>query len=163
MATAIGITSGVITLAIFTLNTSSSLYHTVKGFRSSKREMRHLEEELEDLQDVSKLLQETSLRKEAQFLTLSLPLLRCSNACRQFEEIIGNCTGRSNKVMESFQDWAKLQYMDVDIVGFSNMLGSYKSTISIAIVAANLSVHKSSYYIPTQPMNAMRAHDYGKC
>jgi hypothetical protein len=42
MAAAIGITSGVITLATFTYDSSVSLYNTVKGFQSRKREIRQL-------------------------------------------------------------------------------------------------------------------------
>lgn len=143
MATAIGITSGVITLATFTFDSSVSLYQTVRGFQSAKRGIRELEEELEALRNVSQLLKEASCKNEAQFVTLSLPLLRCGHACRDFENVIVNYTGHSSGSM-SFQGWSKLRYMGMDIAEFKNMLAGYKSTINIALAAANLYVHTSS-------------------
>ncbi|CAG8910134.1 unnamed protein product [Penicillium egyptiacum] len=70
--------------------------------------------------------------------SLEHPLLRCGNACRDFEEELKKCSTRSRAGKTSFRDWAKLKYMGEDIDGFRRMLAGYKSTIIIALTDANL-------------------------
>ncbi|PVH90940.1 hypothetical protein DM02DRAFT_664508 [Periconia macrospinosa] len=88
MATAIGITSGVIMLATYTFDSSVSLYQTFKGFQSSKREIRQLQDELHALRSVTQLLKE-GYREDATLLeALTLPLLQCRDAFTDFEHAI---------------------------------------------------------------------------
>ncbi|KAF1835670.1 hypothetical protein BDW02DRAFT_629344 [Decorospora gaudefroyi] len=138
MAEPTGIASGVIALATLAFKSSVSLYQTVRSFQSNRREIRELKEELEALSNVIQSLQELASTKEVQFDALRLPLLRCGKACQDFEEVIAKCTKHSSESKASFRDWAKLQYMGNDIVGFKNLLAGYKSTISIAIGDINL-------------------------
>ncbi|OJD21068.1 hypothetical protein ACJ73_07591 [Blastomyces percursus] len=49
MAEPVSLASGIITLAGFALNASKSLYQVVESFRSTKRAVRELKEELEAL------------------------------------------------------------------------------------------------------------------
>jgi hypothetical protein len=69
---------------------------------------------------------------------LDLPLLRCGNACKEFEQEITKCSSRSGGSRTSFRDWAKLTYMGEDIDGFRRLLAGYKLTINIALTDANL-------------------------
>src|SRR5690349_1350567 len=120
MVEPIGIASGALALSIFAFKSSVSLYQSVKSFQSNKREIRDLKEELETLSNVLQSLPQLASRHEDQFKTLCLPLLRCGQACKDFEEVIANCTQHSHQSRTSFRDWAKLQYLGNDIARFKN-------------------------------------------
>jgi hypothetical protein len=142
MGEPVGIASGVLALSIFAFKSSVWLYQSVQSFQSNKREIRELKVELEALSSVIQSLQQLASNEEDQFKTLSLPLLSCSQACGDFEEVITKCTKHSSESKTSFRDWAKLQYAGRDITGFKNMLAGYKATIGIAIGDISL-------YVPT--------------
>ncbi|OBT65661.1 hypothetical protein VE03_05525 [Pseudogymnoascus sp. 23342-1-I1] len=69
---------------------------------------------------------------------LEIPLQRCNNACKEFEQEILKCSSRSGGDRTSFRDWAKLRYMGDDIDGFRRKLSGYQVTICIALADANL-------------------------
>lgn len=138
MAEGIGIASGLVTIVGFAFRSSQLLYQTINSFHSSKRAVRELKQELEALTAVLASLQDAATSTDTTFAALKLPLLRCGNACKDFDAVIAKCTSHSEQDRRSFRDWAKLQYMGDDIDGFKTMLASYKSTISIAVGDANL-------------------------
>ncbi|TQB67497.1 hypothetical protein MPDQ_005479, partial [Monascus purpureus] len=139
MAEPIGMASGLLALATFALQSGIALYETVKSFHSHPKRVRDLIEELEALCGVLAPL--TDLVNSTADVDLSapeLPLLRCGNACKEFEEELIKCSSRSGGNRTSFRDWAKLRYMSDDIDGFRRLLAGYKSTINIALADANL-------------------------
>lgn len=139
MADPISLSSGLVALVTFALQSSLALYNTVDSFRNHQRTARELREELEALNVVLQSLLETVTNDEKfDIPALRLPLERCGMACKGFEEKIARCTPRSNRSRTSFRDWMKLTYMGGDITEFRNMLAGYKSTINIALAAANL-------------------------
>lgn len=138
MAEPIGITSGLVALATFAFQSSLSLYQAIANFQSNKRTVRELKEELEALEAVLRSLQVATTDNTVDLPALKLPLLRCGQACREFEALIAKCTTHSDGSKTSIRDWAKLTYMGDDIVGFKNMLAGYKATICIALGDANL-------------------------
>jgi hypothetical protein len=140
MAEPIGIASGLVALASFAFQSSLSLYRAVDSFQSNKRIIRELREELEALEGVLKSLQEATAENAVDLPALNLPLLRCGQACREFEALIAKCTTHSGGSKTSMRDWAKLTYMGDDIVGFKNMWAGYKATINIALGDANMYV-----------------------
>jgi hypothetical protein len=140
MADPISLASGLLALAAFALQSSKSLYLAVESFQNNPRTIRELTEELEALDGVLQSLHETASNSNVDLTGLKLPLLRCGNACRDLEALINKCTTHSGGSRMSVRDWAKLQYMGNDIIGFKNMLADYKSTISIALADANVYV-----------------------
>ena len=138
MADPLSTASGLLTLVVFAFQSSQFLYQAVASFQSNQRIVRELREELEALDGVLGSLRETVTNTDADLTALKLPLLRCGNACNDFEAVIVKCTAHSGGSRTSFRDWAKLKYMGDDIVGFKNMLAGYKSTIIIALGAANM-------------------------
>jgi hypothetical protein len=140
MGDPLSIASGIPALSAFAFNSSVSLYQLVKSVQNNKREFLELTGELEALSNVIQLLQQLASKDGDQFKTLCLPLLRCGQACKDFEEIIANCTKRFRKSKTSFHDWAKLQYLGRDIVDFKNILAGYKAVIGIAIQDISLYV-----------------------
>jgi hypothetical protein len=139
MAELIGLSSGLVALVTFALKSSTLLYDTVQSYRSHPKNVRDLKEELEALGAVLQALSATvEQTKDTDFTALKLPLLRCGNACKEFDEVIAKCSSRSGGSRTSFRDWAKLKYMGDGIDEFRRMLAGYKSTINIALADANL-------------------------
>ena len=138
MADPVGLASGLVALTTFALQSSKTLYQATESFKSNRKAIRDLREELEALDGVLQSLTETATGNETHLDTLKLPLLRCGIACKDFEAVIIKCTAHSDGSKTSFRDWAKLTYMGEDIIGFRNMLAGYKSTIGIALGDANM-------------------------
>ncbi|KAL4866008.1 hypothetical protein BDV12DRAFT_140006 [Aspergillus spectabilis] len=139
MADPISIASGLLALATFAFQSSLSLYDMVKSFRSHPTRVRDLMEELEALSGVlGPLVDRVRGTSDTDLSVLNLPLLRCGNACKEFEQEIMKCASRSSATRTSFRDWAKLKYMGDDIDGFRRVLAAYKLTINIALTDANL-------------------------
>ncbi|KAH6719412.1 hypothetical protein BKA61DRAFT_597531 [Leptodontidium sp. MPI-SDFR-AT-0119] len=139
MAEPISLASGLLTLAGFAFQASITLYQTVQSFKFHPKQLRDLKDELEALSGVLNSLTETvSATTDVDLSALDLPLLRCGNACKEFEQEIMSCSSRSGTTRTSFRDWAKLRYMGDNIDGFRQLLAGYKSTIVIALTDANL-------------------------
>ena len=137
MAEPVGLASGLITLVGFTLQCSKSLYQAVGSFQSHQRTIRDLRDELQSLNGVLQSLLEVADSPNTSLSSLKLPLLRCGKACKDFEDVIARCAGRSES-RTSFRDWAKLRYMGDGVESFRHMLAGYKSTIAIALGDANM-------------------------
>jgi hypothetical protein len=139
MAEVIGVASGLIALTTFASQCSVALYQTVKSFQAHSTRVRDLQQELESLITVLSSLTDTvAATTDLSLSGLDLPLLRCGNACKEFEQEILKCSARSGGTRTSFRDWAKLQYMGDSIDGFKQLLSAYKSTITIALTDATL-------------------------
>ena len=139
MAEPIGLAAGLLALATFAFQSSITLYKTVQSFQFHPKRVRDLEEELEALSGVlGSLTQTVGATTDVDLSALDLPLRRCGNACKEFEQEIMKCSSQSSGSRTSFRDWAKLRYMGDDIDGFRQLLAGYKSTINIALTDANL-------------------------
>jgi hypothetical protein len=139
MAEPIGLFSGLLTLATFAFQASTTLYNTVKSFQSHSTYVRDLLLELEALSGVLRSLTETvSATTDVDLSALDLPLRRCGHACEDFEKEIIKYSSRSGGNRTSFRDWAKLRYMGDNIDAFRRLLAGYKATINIALTDANL-------------------------
>lgn len=142
MAEVIGISSGVAGLLALALESSRTLFSTVKSLRNREKAIRDLREALQDLEEVLKILQESI--NTSPFLNTGIierPLDRCCKACNDFNTLIMKCSERSTDDHFSIRDWAKLRYMGEDVTGFQNMLSGYKSTITIALAYSNVYVY----------------------
>lgn len=139
MAEAVGLASGLLTLAAFAFQSSITLYETIKSFSSHPKRVRDLIEELEALIAVLSPLKDMAMTTAGTSLpALDLPLKRCGNACKEFEQQLLKCASRSGGDRKSFRDWARLRYMSDDIDGFRRLLAGYKLTINIALTDATL-------------------------
>ncbi|KEF54294.1 uncharacterized protein A1O9_09460 [Exophiala aquamarina CBS 119918] len=117
-------------------------YHT-----SHPKRVRDLTDELEALSGVLGPLSETlKSSPDIDLSSLDLPLLRCGNACKEFQDELLKCSSRSDNSRVSFRDWAKLRYMGDDIDSFRRLLAGYKLTITIALTDATLWVYDSVNY-----------------
>lgn len=137
MAGTVSPDSGLPKQLIFTLQSGIKLYKTVQSFRSQST--LGLQEELDDLNGIlSSFTEAISAPTDVDLSALHLPLLRCGNACGEFEQEVLKCLSRSGGNRTNFHDWANLRYMGENIDGFRQLLARYKSTINIARTDANL-------------------------
>jgi hypothetical protein len=135
----ISVASGALGLVTFAFQSSIELYKTIQSCQLQPKHVRDLKEDLEALSWVLGSLSETvSVTTEINLSGLDLPLLRCGNLCKEFEQEIMKCLSRSGGSQTTFRDWAKLRYMGNDIDGFRQLLAGYKSTINIALTDTNL-------------------------
>ena len=139
MAEPISLVSGLVALVTAGVQAGNSLYATIQSYKTHPKFVRDLKDELEALNSVLQVLGETvNDSTSGDFASLELPLRRCKNACKEFEETLLKCTERNGGSRSKFRAWLQVRYMDSDINGFKDALSGYKSTISIAIAGANL-------------------------
>lgn len=139
MAEPISLASGLLTLATFALQSSTTLIKTVQSFEYHPKSVRDLKDVLEALSAALGSLVETfGATTDKTLSALDLPLLRCGNACNEFEQAIQNCLSQSSSSRTSFREWARVKYMGMDINNFTQLLAGYKSTIDIAFADATL-------------------------
>ncbi|KAK3670796.1 hypothetical protein LTR78_009368 [Recurvomyces mirabilis] len=139
MAEPIGLASSLLTLVAFAFQSSIGLHKLINEFHSHVERVLELINELIALQDVLRSLNITiESNNEADLSALRFPVLRCGKACTKFAEILEECSRKSRGNRTSFRDWVKIKYMDDDIDGFRRLLSSYKQTISVALMYANL-------------------------
>ncbi|OQV10378.1 hypothetical protein CLAIMM_14390 [Cladophialophora immunda] len=138
MADPISLSSGLLALIVFALQSSRTLYQEIRGFQNQAKVVRELKEELEALDGVLQTLHDTINTDSIDLTMLELPLLQCGKACKEFQGLVAKLTRSSNEAKPSWRDWAKLKYMGDDITGFKDMLAGYKSTITIALGGANI-------------------------
>ena len=138
MAEALGTASAIATFATLAFQSSVVLYQTIQSIQTRDKIIRELRQELEALQGVLRTLGGSLSSLDVDLASLEQPLMRCKNACGEFNALIKRCTPHSTDEKASRRDWLRLRYMGEDISGFKNMLAGYKSTISIALAYANL-------------------------
>jgi hypothetical protein len=139
MGDPLSVASGLIAIVTATLQSSKILYETIQSFRNHQTAVSDLVRELRSLESVLRPLQDHVRTDERAFVPLKFPLIQCRQACADFQTLIEQNSRRSrDKTRTSFRDWAKLMYMNGDIVSFKELLAGYKSTITIALADANL-------------------------
>jgi hypothetical protein len=141
MADPLSVAASLVALATFAFQSSISLYQLVDSFKSSKRAIRELREELEALAHTLEDLQKVAVENETTLAALKLPLRRCAKICQDFESNIRRAFPKKDEQGSGFRDWAKLNYLGSDITDVKNSLAGYKLTICIALGGATLYVH----------------------
>jgi hypothetical protein len=141
MADPLSVAASLVALATLAFQSSISLCQSVDSFKSSKRVIRELREELEALAHTLEDLQKVAVENETTLAALKLPLLRCAKICRDFESVVRRVFPKMDQQGRAFRDWAKLNYLGNDITDVKNSLAGYKLTICIALGGATLYVH----------------------
>jgi hypothetical protein len=138
MVDPIGAASGIVALVTFALQSSKLLYKTVASFQKLPKFVEDLKNELEALNGVLQTLQGTVSSSDVDLTALELPLRQCGKACKDFDALIAKCFRHATDSKRSFRDWARLQYLGDDVIGFQKMMAGYKSTIIIALSNVNM-------------------------
>ncbi|KAF4952292.1 hypothetical protein FSARC_12680 [Fusarium sarcochroum] len=139
MSDPLSVASALIAIVTATLQSSKILYETIQSFRNHRTAVSDLVRELKGLENVLRPLEDHVRADETAFLPLKFPLIQCREACVNFQDLVKKNSMRTRgESRTSFRDWAKLTYMNGDIVSFKELLAGYKSTITIALADANL-------------------------
>lgn len=126
-------------IATVTCQAILTLHELVKSFNSHNDRVNDLQGELSGLLEVLHRLMETvNTNTKIDLSSLELPIKRCETACTSFADILLKCSSHSKGMNTSFRDWMKLKYMGEDIDGVRRLLSSYKQTISVAMLDANM-------------------------
>ncbi|KAM0540540.1 hypothetical protein ACHAPJ_013588, partial [Fusarium lateritium] len=139
MSDPLSVASALIAIVTATLQSSKVLYETIRSFRNHRTTVSDLVRELKGLESVLRPLEEHVRADETAFLPLKFPLIQCREACVGFQELVERSSMRTRgESRTSFRDWARLTFMNGDIVSFKELVAGYKSTINIALADANL-------------------------
>ncbi|KAF5663480.1 hypothetical protein FHETE_7488 [Fusarium heterosporum] len=139
MSDPLSIASALIAIVTATLQSSKILYETIRSFRNHQTAVSDLVRELKGLESVLCPLQDHVRADETAFLPLKFPLIQCREACVRFQALVEKSSRRTQGASRtSFRDWARLTFMNGDVVSFKELLAGYKSTITIALADANL-------------------------
>ena len=124
-------------LAVITtaVETTKSLYATVKRFKDRDKTLRRLQDEVGDLTHILESLQQAINSEESMVILLRDPVKRCSQVCHEFEQSMVAFSGKSKT---GFRDWAKMEFMKGDINEFIDTVAGYKSTISVGLCTVTL-------------------------
>ena len=135
MADPLSITASSLAIITAAVQTTKSLYATVKRFKDRDKTLRRLQDEVEDLSNILESLEQAIKVEESMIILLQGPVKRCSQVCNEFEQSMVAFSGKSKT---GFRDWAKMEFMRGDINEFIDTIGGYKSTISVGLGTVTL-------------------------
>jgi len=137
MADPLSITASLLAITTAALQSTKSLYETVKRFKDRNKTLRRLQDELGDLTKILDSLTQVTSAEQSMLTLLQGPIERCSQVCREFEQSMEGFGGKSKT---SFRDWTKMEFMRGDINEFIDTIAGYKSTISVGLGTITMSV-----------------------
>ena len=140
MAEAVGLASSLLALTIFAYDTSKSLYEAVSSFKSQRKTIKDVEDDLLSLVTVlGSIREQAQCAQEVEILEpLRQPLNCCATVCGEMREMLDACTTHSKEGRDSVRDWLKMQYRGKSFEDMKQRLASYKSTLSIAFESINM-------------------------
>lgn len=126
----LSITASVLAVVTAAVQSTRSLYETVKRFKERDKTLHRLQNELEDLANILDSLAQVTDSEMSMLELLQNPINRCSQVCREFEQSMRVFSGKSTT---GFRDWAKMEFMRGSINEFIDTIAGYKSTISVGL------------------------------
>ena len=130
MADPLSITASLLAVTTAALQSTKSLYETVKRFKDRDKTLRRLQDELGDLTNILDSLTRVTKPEQSVLKLLQGPIERCSQVCHEFEQSMEVFRGKSKT---GFRDWTKMEFMRGDINEFIDTIAGYKSTISVGL------------------------------
>ena len=134
MAEAVGLASGILTLAVFAFDASKSLYEAISSFKNQRQTIKDV------LADLDATIRERAQRptEVAKLEPLRQPLTSCATTCKEMREMLDACTAHSKDGQASVRDWLKMRYREKSFDDMKNRLSSYKTTLVIAFQSINM-------------------------
>lgn len=130
MADPLSITASLLAITTAAIQSTKSLYETVRRFKDRDKTLRRLENELQDLTKILDSLTGVTNAEESMLTILQGPVERCSQVCREFEQAMEAFRGKSKT---GIRDWTKMEFMRGNMNEFIDTIAGYKSTISVGI------------------------------
>lgn len=131
------ITASLLAVTTAAVQSTKSLYETVKSIEGGNKSLCRLQDELRDLINILDSLAQVTNAEHLMLTLLQGPIERCSQVCREFEQSMEVFRG---KTKTGFRDWTKIEFMKGDINEFIDTIAGYKSTISISLGTITLLV-----------------------
>ncbi|RFU26134.1 hypothetical protein B7463_g10201, partial [Scytalidium lignicola] len=144
MADPLSISASVLAVVTAAVQSSKSLYETIKRFKDRDKTLRRLQQELEDLVNILSSLTEVINTETSMLELLQGPIDRCSQVCREFEQ---SMKAFSKNSKTGFRDWTKMEFMRGDINEFIDTIAGYKSTISVGLGTITIQTSKVSQQV----------------
>ncbi|KAB8240144.1 hypothetical protein BDV35DRAFT_374571 [Aspergillus flavus] len=143
MAEAVGLASAILGLTIFAYDTSKSLYEAVSSFRTQRKTVKDLQDELNSLTTIlGSIRTYAGGSEEVQRLEpLRKPLECCLTICQEMHETLEACTKHSAEGRNSVRDWLNMRYHGKSFEDIRKRLNIYKSTLSITFASINMQNH----------------------
>ena len=121
----LSITASVLAVITAAIQSTKSLHETVKRFREHNKTLRRLQDELADLINILNSLTQVTSVETSMLALLQGPIDRCSQVCREFEQLMEVFSGKSKT---GFRDWTRMEFMKGDINEFIDTIAGYKLT-----------------------------------
>jgi len=140
MAEAIGLASGLLTIATFAFQTTTSLYEAIQSLKSQRKTVLDLKEDIGSLKAVLSSLSEQLNGDEAnnRFEPIRNPLYNCTTTYQELGKMLAACTSHSENGKDSVRDWLKMRYREKTLADVQKRLGDYKPTLIVALNSVNL-------------------------
>jgi hypothetical protein len=148
MTDPLSITASVIAVAALAYSSSQLLYETISGIREAPETFMHLKTDLQTLSQTINSLQQglkksdtdagLSEMQKSNLREIKPTLEACHNACDAFKGKVDKIMRHSKDGHTSLRDRLKLQFQEKEIGAFQARLGSYKSTLAIALEFSTL-------------------------
>ncbi|KIW90636.1 uncharacterized protein Z519_08419 [Cladophialophora bantiana CBS 173.52] len=130
MADPLSISASLLAVTTAAVQSTKSLYETVKRFKDRDKTLRRLQDELSDLTNILDSLTQVTNSEQSMLTLLQGPIERCNQVCREFEQSMKVFSGKSKT---GFRDWTKMEFMRGNINEFIDTIAGYKSTISVGL------------------------------
>jgi len=130
MTDPLSITASLLAVTTAAVQSTKSLFETIKRFNDRNKTLRRLQDELVDLTNILDSLAQVTHAEQSMLTLLQGPVERCSQVCREFERSMEAFSG---KTKTGFRDWTKMEFMRGDINEFIDTIAGYKSTISVGL------------------------------
>jgi len=142
MADPLSICASAIAVATLAYDGVKTLHDLITGIRDAPKTIQEISVDLGEILKILSFFQEELARAKGQKLSRELeacltqvqPAMEaCRDTCDAFRSKMAAVTSHSSPTHTSFRDRLKLLLQDADIASFKHKLGSYKSTLNIAI------------------------------
>lgn len=130
MTDPLSITASLLAVTTAAIQSTKSLYETVRRFKERDKTLRRLQDELGDLTNILDSLAQVMNTEQSMLTLLQGPIERCSQVCGEFEQSMEVFRVKSKT---GFRDWTKMEFMRGDINEFIDTIAGYKSTISVGL------------------------------
>ena len=140
----VGITSGLLAIAEFSLCASKALYQQISSIKNHNDTVEKLYTDLSTFTAVLTGLngqfgQSDNDPHNKRLELLKRPLLECGVACDTLSKNLTSCTAQHpEEKREVIKKWLKLQYKGKSVQETTSLIGSYKSTLTVALGLINL-------------------------
>jgi hypothetical protein len=136
----LSITASVLAVITAAVQSTNSLYETIKRFKDRNKTLKRLQDELGDLANILDSLTKVTDDEASTLTLLQGPIERCSQVCHEFELSMKVFSGKSKT---GFRDWTRMEFMRGDINEFIDTITGYKSTISVGLGTITMLVRNS--------------------